>query len=63
MPKKPWKMWIKLLNCGQHTTFPTRDAKGPKQSNAALSRIFEISGREKFTGHLPVKTGSYLVGT
>jgi hypothetical protein len=60
--KKPWTMWIKLLNCGQHITFPTRDAKGTAQSNAVLSRISDISGSEKFTGHLPVKTGSYLEG-
>lgn len=59
---KPWKMWIKLLNCGQHITFPTRDAKGAEQSDAVLSSIFDISDSEKFTGHLPVKTGSYLLG-
>jgi hypothetical protein len=54
-------MCIKLLNCGQHITFRTRNAKGPEQSNAVLSRMSDISGSEKFTGHLPVKTGSYLV--
>lgn len=62
MLKKPQKMWTKLLSCGQHITFPTRAAKGPEQSDAVLSRIFDISDSEKFTGHLPVKTGSNLVG-
>ena len=55
-------MWIKLLNWGQHITFPTRAAKGPEQSDAALSSILDIPGWEKFTGHFPVKTGSYLDG-
>ena len=53
-------MWSKLLNCGQHITFPTRDAKGREQSDAVLFKILEIA--EKFTGHFPVKTGSYVAG-
>lgn len=39
---------------------PTSDAKGWEQSEAVLSMMFDIV--EKLTGHLPVKTGSYIVG-
>lgn len=53
-------MWSKLLNCGQHITFPTTVDKDRVQSDAVLSVMLEIT--EKFTGHLPVKTGSYVFG-
>lgn len=53
-------MWSKLPSCGQHITFPTSAAKGREQSDAVFPMIFEIA--EKFTGHLPVKFGSYVVG-
>ena len=53
-------MCTRLLSCGQHITFPTSAAKGWEQSDAVFSMILDIA--EKFTGHLPVKTGSYLVG-
>lgn len=49
-------MWSKLLNCGQHMTFPTTGANGWLQSDAVLSITVEMA--EKFTGHLPVKMGS-----
>lgn len=53
-------MCIKLLTWGQQITFPTRPAKGAEQSDAVFSIILEIE--EKFTGHFPVKIGSYVLG-